>query len=132
MSVTHGYKVGQEVKFVVPSAFGMTEMDGLRGTITAIDTTVTTGNTITVNIDSSGFTTFAWPLTASVPFAAAMVVPVGMDTPQALSSAVDILSDATLNTGYIGMSLAAGADSPAGQTSDVVYWIAGKSFNVDN
>ena len=30
------------------------------------------------------------------------------------------------------MSLAAGTDSPAGDTSDVIYWVAGKSFNVTN
>ena len=132
MSVTHGYKVGQLVRFVVPAAYGMVEMDGLQGTITAINTTTTTGNSITVNIDSSAFTTFAWPLTAVNPFTAAEVVPMGEDTAQALSSAVDILSDATVNTGYLGMVLAAGAQSPAGSTSDVIYWVAGKSFSVDN
>lgn len=129
LSVTHGYKVGQKVRFVVPAAYGMVELDGLQGTITAIDTTTTTGNTITVDIDSSAFTTFAWPLTAAVPFTAAEVVPLGEDTAQALSSATDILSDATVNTAYIGMLLAAGAQSPAGSSSDVIYWVAGKSFN---
>lgn len=132
LSVTHGYKVGQEVRLIVPAAYGMVEMNGLVGTITAIDTTVTTGNSITVNIDSSAFTTFAFPLTADAPFTAAEVVPMGEDTAQALSSAVDILSDATLNTGYIGLQLAAGANSPAGQVSDVIYWVAGTSFSVDN
>ena len=132
MSVTHGYKVGQAIRFVVPAAYGMTEMDNLVGTITAIDTTLTSGNTITVDIDSSAFTAFAFPVSADVPFSLALAIPLGMDTAQALSSAVDILSDATFNTGFIGMSLAAGADSPAGATSDVIYWKAGKSFNVDN
>lgn len=132
MSVTHGYKVGQLVRFVVPAAYGMVEMNGLQGTITAIDTTTTTGNSITVNIDSSAFTAFAWPLTAAVPFTAAEVIPVGEDTAQALSSGVDILTDATINTGFIGITLAAGANSPAGQTNDVIYWVAGKSFSVDN
>ncbi len=132
LSVTHGYQVGQSVRFVVPAAFGMVEMDGLQGTITAINTTTTSGNTITVNIDSSAFTAFAWPLTAAVPFTAAEVVPVGEDTAQALSSGVDILTDATINTAFIGITLAAGANSPAGQNGDVIYWVAGKSFSVDN
>lgn len=132
MSVTHGYKVGQAVRFVVPAAYGMVEMDGLLGTITAINTTTTSGNTITVNIDSSAFTAFAFPLTAAYPFTAAEVIPVGEDTAQALSAGVDILSGATINTGYIGIRLAAGANSPAGQTNDVIYWVAGKSFSVDN
>jgi hypothetical protein len=132
LSVTHGYQVGQLVRFVVPAAYGMVEMDGLQGTITAINTTTTSGNTITVNIDSSAFTAFAFPLTAAVPFTAAEVVPVGEDTGFALSAGVDILSDATINQGFIGITLAAGANSPAGQNNDVIYWVAGKSFSVDN
>lgn len=132
LSVTHGYKVGQEVRFIVPDAFGMSEISGLLGTITAINTATTNGNTITVNIDSSGFTAFAWPLSAAVPFTAAEVVPVGEDTSAALAAGVDILSDATLNTGYIGMVLTGGANNPGGGASDVVYWVAGKSFSVDN
>jgi hypothetical protein len=132
MSVTHGYQIGQIVRFVVPAAYGMVEMDGLQGTITAINTTTTTGNSITVNIDSSSFSPFVFPLTAAYPFTPAEIVPIGEDTAQALASDVDILSDATINTGYIGIKLAAGANSPAGQTNDVIYWVAGKSFSVDN
>jgi len=132
MSVKHGYKVGQEVRFVVPAAYGMVQLNGLQGTITAIDTTVTTGNTITVDIDSSSFTAFAFPLTAAVPFSPALVVPIGMDSAEALAANVDLLSDATRNEGFIGMSLAAGANSPAGQNGNVVYWVAGVSFSVDN
>lgn len=132
MSVTHGYQIGQAVRFVVPAAFGMVEMDGLLGTITAINTTTTSGNTITVNIDSSAFTTFAFPVTGAYPFTYAEVIPVGEDTAQALVSGVDILTDATINTGYIGIVLAAGANSPGGQANDVIYWTAGKSFSVTN
>lgn len=132
MSVTHGYLVGQQVRLVVPAAYGMVEMDGLLGTITAVNTTLASGNTITLNIDSSAFTAFAWPLSAAVPFSAAEVVPVGEDSAQALSSSVNTLSDATLNTGYIGMILQGGANCPGGAASDVVYWVAGKSFSVDN
>lgn len=132
MSVTHGYKVGQQVRFVVPAAFGMTELNGLTGSITAIDTTTTTGNSITVDIDSSSFTTFAFPATTAVPITFAEVIPVGENTATALAAGVDILSGATINTAYIGMKLAAGANSPAGSASDVIYWKAGKSFSVDN
>ena len=132
LSVTHGFKVGQEVRFKVPAAYGMTELDGLKGTITAIDTTVTSGNTVTVDIDSSAFTAFAFPATAAVPFDAAELIPVGQDTAESLDAGVDILSGATNNTGYIGMKLVGGASNPGGATSDVMYWVAGKSFSVDN
>jgi hypothetical protein len=129
MTVTHGYQIGQEVRFVVPAAYGMVEMDGLQGAIVAIDTTA---NTITVDIDSSTFTAFTFPLSAAAPFSPALVVPIGENTAVALDEGVDILTDATLNTAFIGMRLAAGANSPAGVDNDVIYWVAGKSFNVDN
>lgn len=132
LSVTHGYKVGQAVRIYVPDVFEMTEMNGLLGNIVAIDTTTTTGNSITVDIDSSAFTAFSWPLSAEVPFTPAEVVPVGEDTAEALALGQDILSDATVNTGYIGMVLAGGANCPAGANNDVIYWVAGKSFSVDN
>lgn len=135
LSVTHGYKVGQLVRVVVPAVFGMTQMNNLQATIVAINTTTTSGNTITLNIDSSAFTAFAFPTAASLgggAFTPAQIVPVGQDTPYSLSQQVDILSDRTTNTGFIGMQLAAGANGPAGQDNDVIYWVAGKSFSVDN
>lgn len=132
LSVTHGYTVGQVVRFVVPAAFGMVEMNGLQGTITAINTTTTSGNTVTVNIDSSAFTTFAFPTTSSTAFSPAEMIPVGEDSAEAISAAVDTLGDATINTGYIGLQLAGGAASPAGANADVIYWVSGKSFSVDN
>lgn len=131
-SVTHGYDVGQAVRLHVPVAYGMQEINGLLGTILAIDKTVTTGNTITLDINSSAFTAFVFPLTAAVPFTHAEVVPVGMDTAEALNRGEDILSDATENGAYIGIRLAGGISNPAGASTDVMYWVAGKSFSVLN
>lgn len=129
LSVTHGFTAGQAVRFVVPSAYGMTEMDGLVGNITSVDTTTTTGNTITVDIDSSAFTTFAFPATADVPFTPAWVVPIGETANNTYANNLD---DSTDNQSFIGMKLAAGTDSPAGANNDVIYWRAGKSFSVSN
>lgn len=129
LSVTHGYQVGQLVRMVVPAAFGMTQMDGLQATIVAINTTTTTGNTITLDINSSAFTAFAFPVSADVPFSFAEVVPMGENTAEALDQSVNILSDATVNTAFIGMVLAGGADSPGGQDGDSVIWQAGGVFN---
>lgn len=137
-TVQHGFYVGQTVRLIVPSVYGMVEMDNLLGTITAAAT-----NSITLDIDSSAFTAFQFPLPAIVPFSPALVVPVGEDTAESLTTtettlnAQNILSDATDNEGLIGMQLGLGAagdgtNGPAGQSSDVIYWVAGKSFNVDN
>lgn len=119
-TIDHGFSVDEVIRIKVPSAFGMTQMDNLQGTITAV-----TASTITVNIDASAFTAFAWPATATVPITHAQVIPMGTESSTSLS-------DATDNQSYIGMRLAAGADSPAGSTSDVIYWTAGKSFSVTN
>lgn len=138
LSVTHGYTVGQIVRFIVPTVtaarYGMTELDGLQGTIVAVGQADADGvtNTITVDIDTTGFTAFAFPLTADPGFTPAQIVPVGADTAEGLALNANILSDATVNQGFIGIQLQAGTSSPAGAANDVIYWVAGKSFSVDN
>ena len=73
-SVDHNYSVGDACRFSTNadgnSAFGMPEIDGLTGNIVAI-----TQHTFTVDIDTTAFTAFAFPLTAAVPFTPAIVVP---------------------------------------------------------
>lgn len=133
-TVTHGYKVGQTIRFNVPSAFGMIEINGLQGTIVAVSNTASV-NTVTVDIDSSSFTTFAFPTNAvatASAFTPATVVPVGQNTPVSLDEGVNILSDATVNTAELVMVLHGGADAAGGAASDVIYWTAGTSFSVDN
>jgi hypothetical protein len=132
-SVTHGYERGMKMRFRVPLAFGMVEMDGLEGTIVAVNT-ATTGagaNSFTVDIDSSAFTAFAFPLTADVPFTPAQAIPDGMDTAYAANNNLNQLSDAEVNVAYIGIELAAGANSPAGIANDVIYWVAEKADSVN-
>lgn len=116
MSVTHGLSVGQTVRVHCSPDFGMSQIDGLSGEITAVNTT---NNTITVDIDSTGFTAFAFPTsaTASAGVTFPQVVPYGVTAGGSLADAVD-------NTSFRGMRLGAGADSPAGSTSDVIYWKA--------
>ena len=124
MTVTHNMAVGQKVKLIVPAAYGMIEADGLTGMITAINTTT---NTITLDIDSSTFTAFAFPATTDVPFSPAMVIPFGEDV-----TYPNLSDDSVNNTGVMGIKLASGVVSPAGSASDVIYWTAGKSFSVTN
>jgi len=132
LSVTHEYQVGQHIRMIVPAVFGMVEMNGLLATIISVNTTLASGNTITLDIDSTTFTAFAFPTTLLTPFTPAETVPVGENTATSLFYGVDILTDATVNTSFIGMALGAGADGPAGQDADIVYWVAGKSFSVSN
>ena len=128
LSVKHQLKVGEAVRFIVPAAFGMIEMNELVGNITAIDQSTATTNTITVDIDSSAFTAFAFPLSGAVPFTSALCIPFGETANSAIADP-NLLDDSVFNNNILGMYLAAGAQSPAGSSNDVIYWRAGKSFS---
>jgi len=131
-SVLHTYQEGQAIRITVPAAFGMVEMNNILATIVAVNdaTTGAGANSITVNVDSTSFTTFAWPTTGLLSaFTPALAIPVGEDTADALLQGVNILSDATLNEGAIGMILTGGAGFPGGANADVLIWEAGTFFN---
>jgi hypothetical protein len=130
LSVTHGYTVGQRLTMVVPSQFGMTQMNGRQVRIVAINTTT---NTITIDVDSTAFTAFAFPASAAVPFTFAQTVPFG-DAPLTLANVngdQSVLDGATDNRSILGMKLAAGVNSPAGSNGDVIYWKAFKAERYD-
>lgn len=133
MTVTHGYQVGQQVRFMVPAAYGMTQLNGVQASIVAIGLTDgTSTNTIVVDYNIAGFTAFAFPATAAAPFTPAMVVPIGMNTATALTQVppVSDITDATRNTGVTGVTLATGITSPAGSANDVIYYVIGSSYNL--
>lgn len=110
-ATAHGFAVNQIVRFYVPSAFAMTQMNELLGTVSAVGSVTQ----FTVNINSSAFTAFAWPASGSVPFTFAQVVPVGEDT--------SILSGATQNAAIKGVTF---GTSVCGAASDVIYYVAKK------
>lgn len=120
LTVAHDYNVGEIIRMQVPPAYDMVEMNGLQATILAIDLAL---NTITLDIDSTAFTAFVWPLTADVPFTPAQTIPLG--------DSANTSEAATRNLSNIGIELAAGVDGPAGVLNDVIFWVAGKSFEVD-
>jgi len=131
------YVVGMKVKFTVPSSFGMTQMDQLTGTIVAINAASASGNVaaynFTVDIDSSAFTAFAFPVTALSPTARlfATVAPAGASTqydPTTQTYTGYNFDKQPFHTGIATpyMYLAGGANSPAGSASDVIVWQAYK------
>lgn len=114
LSLAHNFVVDQVLYFSMPSDFGMTQINGLSGKVTAVGT-----YTVTVDIDSSGFSAFAWPTSASTPVAFPMVGPSGQ------RNAYNVTSVPFHSGNYIPcMLLAAGAQSPAGSSSDVIEWEA--------
>lgn len=130
----HNFTVGQEIRFKVPTvtagvAYGMVELNNLQANVVAISVA---NNTVTVDLDTTGFTAFAFPLTANVPFTPAQCVGVGEDTAAANDAGVNVLGDAVFNNAIIGVKLQPGVLSPAGAVNDQIFWRAGVSFSVDN
>jgi len=125
-ATNHGLTVGQQVRILVPSAFGMTQANNLQGLVTAVtSTTLTIGG-----ISSSAFTAFAWPAVTSLPFTPAQIVPIGSG-PTLVTTGnyyTDPLDDATQNTQFQGFTVGTGILVSSGTfitaASDIIYWEA--------
>lgn len=130
---TAHYVVGMKVRFSVPYSFGMYQINGLTGKIVAVSAA---NYTITVDIDSSAFTAFAFPASSASPTAAlfATIAPAGASTQFNPVTNVQTGYDfqyQPFRTGQFTpyMFLSGGAQSPAGAASDVINWAAYKFEN---
>ncbi len=134
------YVVGMKIYFSVPSSFGMTQINGLTGTILAVNAVSAISNigayNVTVDIDSSAFSAFAFPASTSSPTAAlfATFSPAGAKT--AFSPLTNVQTgydfvNQPFRTGQFTpyMFLAGGAQSPAGANLDVINFAAYKFEN---
>lgn len=122
------YVVGMKMYFSVPSSFGMSEMQGLTGTILSIDSST---YSMTFDIDSSAFSAFAFPASSASPTAQLWAVgcPAGAQTSYDPNSGVQTGYNFTLQPFRSGefvpyIYLAAGAQSPAGSNGDTIVWQA--------
>lgn len=129
VSCVHNYVVGELVHFSVPNSFGMTEINGLTGKIIAV-----TAYTMTLDIDSSTFTAFAFPASTGVPTVQlfATLAPAGQRTQFNPITGIQTGYDFNyppFHTGQFApyMNLAAGANSPAGSDGDKIVWQAYKT-----
>lgn len=131
------YVVGNKIHFSVPSSFGMTQMNQLTGTIVAVNAAAAASSVgaynVTVDIDSSAFTTFAFPVTTLSPTTAlfATLAPAGSATtfnPNTLVQTGYEFQKTPFHTGQFTpyLVLGGGAASPAGANADVINWVAYK------
>jgi len=130
-TVQHGYQIGQILRFqnpsnaAAPNGYGMPQINGLSGTVIAVNLVT---NSVTVNINTLGFTPFAWPTTATasnVNYQYAEVIPYGENTGVAESLAAQILGDSVMDEGFIGFILSPGAGFAGGAGGDTSIWMAG-------
>ena len=131
------YVVGNKIHMSVPASFGMVEMNQLTGTITAVNGVAASGAigayNLTINIDSSAFTAFAFPASTLSPTATlfATLSPAGSQTsynPLTLVQTGYEFQKTPFHTGQFTpyLYLAGGAQSPAGANLDVINWISYK------
>lgn len=131
------YVVGNKIHFSVPSSFGMSQINQLTGTITAVNGVAASGNigayNVTVNIDSSAFTAFAFPISTASPTAPlfATFAPAGSQTSFNPNTQVQTgyeFQKTPFHTGQFTpyMNVAGGANSPAGANLDIIVWQAWK------
>lgn len=127
------YVAGMRIHFSIPYSFGMYEMNQLTGTILSIDAA---NYTATVDIDSSAFTTFAFPASSATPTAQlfATVAPAGARTQRDPNTFVETGYNFQFQSFKSGqfvpyIFLSGGAQSPAGANGDEINWVAYKLEN---
>lgn len=67
----HGYVVGMEVRFLIPTQFGMQELNK----VDVAQVIEITSDTLTINLDSSAFTAFAYPMSLPNAYTPPSVIP---------------------------------------------------------
>ncbi len=134
------YVVGQLIHFSVPATLGMKEISGLTGRILAVNAVSATSNigayNVTVNIDTTTFTAFAFPASSTSPVSTlfATFASAGQQVtfdPISLVQTGYSFTKAPFHTGQFVpyLFLSGGAQSPAGANLDVIDWIAYKFEN---
>lgn len=145
--VQQNYQVGDKVRFQIPTVFGLqnvsTTSNGLpvEYTVIAVNNAVGT-QSVTLDVDSTSFTAFAWPAAASYPFSSPIIVPQGegnINSAQAFGvlpaplpyGNQDILGFAKQNLACNGVLIGAGDGTNSastggiiGSTVDAWYWEA--------
>lgn len=73
----HGIQLHSQVRFNGMDNYGMTQINGMVGNVTAVNASA---NTITLDIDSTNFSDFSFPVSSATPATRAQVIPVGVST----------------------------------------------------
>lgn len=131
------FTVGEEISFRVvnvpgTATYGMTQINNLKGVVTAVTNSATVSS-ITTNIDSSGFTAFAYPTSANAALATqpAFVIPAGSgvipsQNPPGMNI-VDAFDNRNTRLIHCGASMFAN-----GSTGDIWEWRAYKYDEYNN
>jgi hypothetical protein len=134
VSEAHNYVVGEKIIFSIPGSFGMVQLNSYTQRVPAVITAVTT-YTMTINVNTTSFTAFAFPATAGSPTTQlfATLSNAGQSTQQ--NNSVSPPTQTGYNFLYPPyhtgqfipyMLVPAGAQSPGGAAADTIVWEAYK------
>jgi len=130
------YQIGDVVRFQIPSVFGLTELNTTNNglpvefTVIAVNNAVGT-QTVTLAVDATAFTAFAWPVAASYPFSLPIMEPQGegninnfqqfgvVPAPLPYGNQ-NILGFATQNQGQNGILIGAGDGTNTASTGGII------------
>lgn len=118
VSIAHDYQIGQLIHFSVPPSFGMTQIDQVTARIVAVGV-----YTLTIDLDTQGFSTFVFPASTGSP-TAKLFATVGSAGQRNSYNVDEVPFRSGVFVPY--MHLAAGAQSPAGSSGDVIEWVSHK------
>lgn len=127
------YVVGMKMNFSIPYSFGMTELNQVTAKILSVDAAT---YQVTLDLDTTAFTTFAFPASSSSPTAQlfATASPAGTSTQRDPNTFVETGYNFQYQAFKSGqfvpyIYLAGGAQSPAGAVGDKINWMAYKLEN---
>ena len=115
---THYIEPGATIRIIIPSVYGMPEIaDGIATVLN------TTSNTLLINIDTTTYTAFNFPIFSDYPFEFATVEQI--ESEEEDDVAVDSSGEDAItkeSSALVAMKLAAGTAMPAGSIGDEIRW----------
>ncbi len=127
------YVPGMRFYFSIPYSFGMTELNGINAEILSVNAAT---YQVTIDLDTTAFTTFAFPASSASPTAAlfATASPSGTHTTRDPNTFVEKGYNFQYQAFHTGqftpyIYLSGGAQSPAGASGDQINWQAYKLEN---
>lgn len=114
------FSIGQEVRLIIPPEFGMVEANNQRATIVAFSNA---NGTLTVDLDTTGFTAFSFPTSA--------IAAAGVTFPQVIPFGNTALnpSTATAQFNQAESQVRLGTNAIGGNT-DVMEWTAYRALEI--
>jgi hypothetical protein len=134
-SQANTYVVGQKIEFTIPGSFGMTQLNNFNQNQSKppIITSIIDAYNFTINVNTTGYTAFAFPASSASPGAQlfATVAPAGQAATFNPITNVTTGYDFTKVPFHSGlfipyMLVPAGANSPGGSANDVIVYTAYK------